>query len=201
MVTSQSRHTVITSILPYNLTRQVDIIFTSLWVKKLRWLVKVTLWVSGSSRAGLEHRSSGSGPVFLRPHAKSTLWRWKAVTRGMEAGAHNRKDTMVSAPPGAAATANLTCWRPRHQWLLAEQAWSLFPQILLQFFSRGRRSYSLECLMLQPQIPARGKSPKPHKCNLIVYFLTRTLPVCLVKPVIQQIEHLFSSKYGTYLVP
>lgn len=53
----ESRHTVITSILHNNLTRQVDIIFPSLWVMKLRWLVEVTLWVMGSSRVGLEQRS------------------------------------------------------------------------------------------------------------------------------------------------
>lgn len=136
---------------------------------------------------GLNTGPLALGPLLLHPRAHHLLWKGKAMTHGMWGGAQGWKNGGGICPAGlltlTAITVTLTCWRPQHWQLLAQQAWSLSPQRLLQLFSYGRRSYSLGRLVPQPQIPARGESRKPCEHNLIVYFLTRVLPLCVVKEI------------------
>lgn len=106
-----------------------------------------------SDGAGLWNTDSlAPRAVSVHPGANHTLGKWKAMTSGTKAGVQGWKGTVASAVLGlrtvAALTVTLTCGRPRHWLHLAEQAWSLSPQMLLQFFSWGRRFDSLGHLML-----------------------------------------------------
>ena len=134
-------------------------------------------WVG---RAGLTPRPSGSSPVCLHPRANHALWKWRAMVSGMKVGVQGWGDIGGIRP---AATVALTCWQPRRWQLPAEQACSLSPQMLLQLSSCDRRFCSLGYLVLQPRIPERRKSPKSHKYNLLVYFLTHVLPLYLVREI------------------
>lgn len=158
---------------------QVVITFTTLLVRKPRWLAQgdpVNEWAEPGWHPG----PLAPGPVCLHPRADHALWKWRAMISGMKVGVRGWGDIGGICP---AATVTLTCWQPRHWQLPAEQACSLSPQMLLQLFSCDRRFCSLGYLVLQPRIPERGKSPKSGKCNLLAYFLTHVLPLYLVREI------------------
>ena len=162
---SESKFIVIRFISHNHLGKQVAITFATLLVRKPRWLAQddpVNEW----AEQGLHPGPLALGPVFLQPLVNHTLWKWRAMSSGMKAGVWGWGDRGGVCP---AATVTLTFWQPRHWQLLAEQACSLSPRMLLQLFSCDRRFCSLGCLVLQPHIPERGKFPKSHKCNLLVY--------------------------------
>lgn len=178
---SESKFIVITFISQNHLGKQVAITFVTLLVRKPRWLAQddpVNEW----AEQGLHPGPLALGPVFLHlhPRVNHTLEKQRAMISGMKAGVWGWGDRGSICP---ATTVTLTCWQLRHWQLLAEQACSLSPRMLLQLFLRDRRLCSLGCLVLQPRIPERGTFPESHKCNLLVYFLTHVLPLYLVREI------------------
>lgn len=68
------------------LVKQVDVIFPTLRVRKLRWLANVTLWTSGESRTWTQILWPQVQCHFTHMLTIHTLWQWKAMAYGMKAG-------------------------------------------------------------------------------------------------------------------